>query len=321
MKKRKAVSLKSIVSLIAVILIMLLTQITAGAAEVNYCITDIGGTPYSDTDCDGITDDEESDIPQCSPSVCCPGIYCDAPKDLFVILVPCEPSNPQCPWITKLPEDPLYILTTAALDLHITVHQINSSQTCCDANSATVFPGCCLNYPSTCTLIDSDPTYCERNVTYNQKAVRIVEDTNTNGSILGRTLPPGTPNTAGDSTIFTQRIINAVDSLCNCGATSNCNTCVDALDGTIGEAAVIDKYIRHNIAHEVGHAMTLKRLSATDIGYHYPSQTNVILDSSVYYVKTGKKKHPTYNFYIGSSYYTGTDPQYGINDLDGATLR
>src|SRR5262245_56803788 len=44
-----------------------------------------------------------------------------------------------------------------------------------------------------------------------QKAVRITEDLNTNDTIWGRSLFQGTPNTAVEATVFTQRIKNALD--------------------------------------------------------------------------------------------------------------
>jgi len=137
---------------------------------------------------------------------------------------------------------------------------------------------------------------------------------------MGLTLS-GTADTAGDATVFTQRIINAVDGICKCGPASACSTCVDADQTTTGESALIKKYIRHTEAHEAGHAMSLRAVSSTDIGEHYPSGTNVLLDSSVYYVQTTNKqtKVTTNKFYIGSGYYTGT--MYTPNDVAGAKLK
>ena len=278
MKKRKGINLKIILSLIALILVMLFTQIPAQGAT--NCYTDT----FPDTDCDGLTDTDETTIPQCLSDQVNPQIACiPSVKDLFVILLPCDNAvNGTCSTgQSLLPTNPLSILSTAASqNLGITVHQINPAQVCCSSI---------------------------RNVTTTQKAVRILESIASSAN-LGTSIP-GTPNTTSDyAYVYTQTINNTVKSICGT------STCKDA-DGTTTIANVADKYKRHTIAHEIGHMMTLRAVSSTDIGSHYPTQTNVILDSSVYYVKA----KGGYTFYIGSTYYTGT--AYTPNDRDGAALR
>lgn len=323
MKSREDISLRSALGLIAIILIMLFIQVPAHGAT--NCATVINSVTYPDTDCDGITDAEEAAeaaIPECGTGQMNPQPTCSPNgKDLFVMLLPCGDllNNPTCPGVSKLPATaPLGILSTAAIDLGITVHQIDPSQTCC--NTHTVYPACC-DLSSNCNNIPAC-TSDIRNVTPKQMAVRILESTNINGTNLGLTLPPGTPNTAGDATVFTQRIINFVHGLCKCADPNNCPTCQDALGGTQGEANIIAKFIRFAIAHEAGHAMTLRAVSSTDIGEHYPSGTNVLLDSSVYYTQSTSKGVTTTKFYIGSNYYTCTSRcKYAPNDTVSAALR
>jgi len=334
MKKRKVINLRSILSLIALILVMLFIQIPAQGAT---CSTVISGTTYPDTDCDGLLDAEETQpIPQCSStseyqttwSSCnANGSGCSqthtacnsTAMDLFAILLPCgDTNNPSlCQVASKLPTTPLGIFSTAARNvLGITVHQITPSYTCCSTNT-TVYPACCNTADtSNCTAITS--ASCTKNVTPTQMAVRILESTDTTAPNLGYTLT-GTVATAGDATVWTQKIINAVEAICKCGPTSNCTTCVDVDGITIGEQNVIQKFIRHTIAHEAGHAMTLRAVSTTDIGEHYPSGTNTLLDSSVKVQQSTRSKVTTSTWYIGSNYYTGTAVT--PNDVGAAKLR
>lgn len=320
MKSREDISLRRALGLILMVLTVLLFQVPAQGAT--NCSTVINSVTYPDKDCDGITDTEETPataIPQCGSGACNPDS-----EDLFVILMKCGdqyyPYQSTCPNPTNLPSnlDPLGILSTAASALGITVHQIDPLQTCCNGTGHIVVPACCA-LGDNCGAVTAC-TLNNRNVTPTQMAVRILEKTDTNGTDLGVTTPPGTPDTAGDAVVFTQRIKNFVHGLCNCTAPDNCpTTCYDALDQTQGEANVIAKFMRHTIAHEAGHAMTLRAVSSTDIGEHYPQQTNVLLDSSVYYTQSkGVTK-----FYIGSGYYTCTSHcKYGPpNDKDSATLR
>jgi hypothetical protein len=70
-----------------------------------------------------------------------------------------------------------------------------------------------------------------------QKAIRITEDRNTNDTIWGRSLFQGTPNTAGEATVFTQRIKKALDDK------------YMSATGSLAPQNVVDNCIRHTIAH------------------------------------------------------------------------
>ena len=87
-----------------------------------------------------------------------------------------------------------------------------------------------------------------------QKAVRLTESlalvkTSTGSLIWGKTPTLGTPNTAGESTVFTQAINNDIRAKYS-AATANGGSYSDA---TI--QAKIDECVRHVNAHEVGHTL------------------------------------------------------------------
>lgn len=117
-----------------------------------------------------------------------------------------------------------------------------------------------------------------------QKAVRVTESLDTsNPTILGYTSSCGTPNGLDLTTVYTARIKNFVKSVYP-GAPQS----------------LIDTYIKHTIAHEVGHSVgpLAPVFNSNYGGYHYKTGTNVLMDQSVYY--KGK------TFYIGTA-YTSTD--------------
>ncbi len=99
------------------------------------------------------------------------------------------------------------------------------------------------------------------------------------------------------ATVYTARIIGHVNSVCSPAVSDG--DCKDADGVTIGRAAVINKYIKHTIAHEVGHNMVLtdtynKRFG----GYHYKTGSATVLDQSVYYTN----KNDKVTWYIGSAF-------------------
>ncbi len=113
-----------------------------------------------------------------------------------------------------------------------------------------------------------------------QKAVRVAESLDTsNPTLLGSTSSCGTPNGLDLTTIYTARIKNFVKSI-NPGAPQS----------------LIDTYIKHTIAHEIGHSVgpLAPVYNSNYGGYHYKTGTKVILDQSVYYKGT--------TFYIGTTY-------------------
>ncbi len=195
-----------------------------------------------------------------------------ATKDLFVILVPASP--------TKIPSaNPLEFISNpmAAGGLGIAVHQIASGQ----ANTSRV--------------VTSSST---------QKAMKITESldiTTKNLDILG-TSNYGTPNGLDAATVYTQRIFKFIESVCGTGFLNNSN-CLDST-GVRGQA-LLDKYVKHTIAHEAGHMMKLTKVSNSNYGgYHYaPSTTDPLLTmaQSVTYLRVGE----TVTFYLGVNFPSG----------------
>jgi hypothetical protein len=195
-------------------------------------------------------------------------------KDLFVILVRATPSH--------LPQNPLEFVSRPTQEggLGITVHELISTPD-----------------PS-----GEDPG---RSISPNQKAVRVTEDLDTNGEVLG-IANYGTPNQLDYAMVYTQRIINHIDSVCE-GATTQC---ADA--SGISRPALYDLYIKHTIAHEIGHMLAL----TTDYnerfgGHHYASGSRIIMEQSVKY--TSKQGGRNVTFYISTEY---ADPA----DIQGAAL-
>jgi len=197
-----------------------------------------------------------------------------ATKDLFVILIPAGTSN--------IPGNPLeYIYMPKSVGgLAIATHQIAEGQT---DPSRVVSPSS------------------------SQKAIRITESLDTsNLNILG-SASYGTPNGLDNATVYTQRIIEFIKSKCGTNYATNTN-CLDNT-GNYGQA-VVNKYIKHTIAHEAGHMMKLTKVyDSKNGGNHYKTGTNVIMDQSVYYTsKSGKV-----TFYMGTTFTS--------NDQTDATLK
>jgi hypothetical protein len=125
-----------------------------------------------------------------------------------------------------------------------------------------------------------------------EKYVRITEslDAPVDATVLGSSTC-GTPD-QDLGTVYTQRIVNHLTSV-NAGASQD----------------DINKYIKHTIAHELGHMVgpLAPVYNANYGGYHYPSEANdKTMNQFVYYTGTGS----TAVFYIGTSYTT--DDQAGI---------
>jgi hypothetical protein len=127
-----------------------------------------------------------------------------------------------------------------------------------------------------------------------EKYVRITESldpTMANPPVLGSSTC-GTPD-QDLGTVYTQRIVNHLTSVF----------------GTTPDPAFRDKYIKHTIAHELGHMVgpLAPVYNANYGGYHYASDANdQIMNQAVYVTGTGSNAV----FYIGTS-YTSTD-QAGI---------
>ena len=134
--------------------------------------------------------------------------------------------------------------------------------------------------------IPYDPANPDRYVSQDslQKAVRITESLHPEGNILGYA-NQGTPNDLDDAIIYTEHIKSHVNSVYGNPAAV--------------PAGLIYTYIKHTIAHEIGHMTSL----AVDYnrrfgGYHYKSGSEVIMEQAVKY--TDKKGIIT--FYISTEY-------------------
>jgi hypothetical protein len=220
--------------------------------------------------------------------------------DLFVVLV----SNPTS---TLMPTNPLQYFTTAMGYNGTTgmiIHQLNVTKAPLDR---TVFSG------ST------------------QKAVMVTESRDTTSwDVLGIS-NTGLPGGLDQTTIYTDRIKNAIMKACGCTGTYsvalgapyyglNCTastygtaSCVDSTGlydkittGSNPTYDLTNKYIQHTIAHEIGHVLgpLAPNYDANYGGYHYMPGTNVIMDQSIYY--TYSKSTNTTTFYIGVD-FTATD--------------
>lgn len=112
-----------------------------------------------------------------------------------------------------------------------------------------------------------------------QKAISIAESTDVNGSILGN-CQWGNPDGLDGCVVFTQRIKNFINSVCD-----------SAGDNTTDRQQVFLAYITQSFLHETGH--TLGGMTATYDsragGYHYKSGSGVVMEQSIAYsTKRGK---------------------------------
>jgi hypothetical protein len=230
-----------------------------------------------DVDNDGFTDSQESTgitlfDQSLFPSCIGTGYqraYCldPASKDLFVILVPAMS--------TLIPANPLEFVSRNQTSggLGIATHEIAS------ANAGL-----------------------DREITTTQKAVRITESLDTGNNVILGISQYGTPNGLDLATVYTQRIKNHIMSVC--GSSFGTSKCAD--NTGVSSQALIDKYIKHTIAHEAAHMLMLTTTNNERLGgHHYKTGTNVILDQSVYYKGTA--------FYIGTTFTSA--------DKSGATLK
>lgn len=224
-----------------------------------------------DSDSDGFTDLQEIEGIVLHNGDVVPGLDSQLPReqrldpttpDLFVILVSAEDLDPTVS--SNLPANPLEFINKPQAEggLGIVTHEIPYAV--------------------------ADP---KRYVTPTQKAVRITEKLDPEGIILGYA-NQGTPNGLDEAIIYTERIKNHIYSTC-----ADAGTCIDSA-GNTGQN-LIDTYIKHTIAHEIGHMTRL----AVDYnrrfgGYHYKSGSKVIMEQAVVY--TDKKGKVT--FYISTEY-------------------
>jgi hypothetical protein len=142
--------------------------------------------------------------------------------------------------------------STGQFGLGIAVHEITATQA---ATDRTV----CKKTGSTACQIPTGQSV-------RQKAVKVTESLDqTADNVLGFTSGCTTPNGMDLTTIYTQKIYNLLYS--------------------IGQQDKLHLYIKHTIAHEIGHTLgPLAPVNIPEYGpYHYQSANNdLIMDQSVY---------------------------------------
>ena len=230
-------------------------------------------TSTNDADGDGFTDAEECSgitlLDGVTVTSCVAGVdrnSCLDPnsKDVFVIVVPAAGS-------TLLGADPLRILkgtNVTGTKLGLAIHQITEGQT------------------------------TDRRVNGSQNAIRITESLDTADVTTG-ICNQGTPNGLDGCVVYTQRIVNFVNSKCPAGVTCLISP---ATSGTA--AAVISTFIQNTIAHEASHSLSVTATYNSRYGgNHYQTGTNVVMDQSVYYTVKGTKA----TFFLPGAYATA-DP-------------
>jgi len=110
-----------------------------------------------------------------------------------------------------------------------------------------------------------------------QKAIRIAESTDTNGTILGN-CQWGTPNGLDGCVVYSQRIKSFIDTNCP--------------GNTEPERQLMFKaYITQSFLHEMGHSLggLASQYNSRTGGYHYKSGSGFVMDQSVSYsARSGK---------------------------------
>lgn len=174
-----------------------------------------------------------------------------------------------------------YGVTFAGLSaLGVTIHQVETTDVGADR-----------------TVTDL-PTEVPNPLLSPQKAVRITEDLDTTGSTLGY-CQYGTPNGLGSCAIYTQRILNFINSSC-------AGLQIVLADGRTPSDAysAFRAYAAHTILHEAGH--TLGGLTASYNsrygGYHYSAGT-IMEQYVVVTAKSGKCK-----FAVSPNWNLSLDP-------------
>jgi hypothetical protein len=250
MDERQTIKMNIVFMLFAVAALVVLhaqpagaiTECTRGAAEI---CADVGNTGADDCDSDGFSNSDECaglTLPNDAMAIyasCVSGIddsACPDPAvrssdetlspahpDLFVALVRAL-SNSNIPE-PGAPDyfDPFAFVKAPVPDgLGIAVHEVEINQ---------------IGIGS-----------CPRCVTADQNAVKLTESLNTtSGTDLGSSAF-GSPNDRDDAIIYTERIIDHIDTVC-AGAT----TCQDVSGAT--DQALDNLYIQRTINHELGHSI------------------------------------------------------------------
>jgi len=276
MEKRKGIKLILILGVVAgAALVLALSPIQARA---------------QDSDWDGFTDQQEIEgITLCGGDPF-PGSQTNLARasrldpyspDLFVVVVR-QPGT----YIPSPLPDQFYQMISG---LGVTVHEIDELQMCGDrkvssastqkgvkitesvdppdAIDVTECPGC-ANWPD-CPSVDIADTGC---CPYYQMSVGEANR--------------GTPNELDFGTVYTERIRWYVDCT------------YQQANQTSYPPDVLETYILHTIAHEVGHNMVLRKKYTSRYWYHYSSRDKVVMSKSV----SVKTQRGTVTFQIGTEF-------------------
>ena len=211
---------------------------------------DSDGDGFSDVDeCNGLTLTAAlggGSFPRCTTATTDRSTCVDPnTKDVFIIVVPAATSF--------LPSNLLQLLSGLPVGVHV------------------------ITQTTAQVLLNPDRTV---SVNGTQKAIRLSESLDTNGSTAGQ-CTWGTPNDAAECVVFTRRIVNFVNSTfatCTPGATL----------ATI--QSIITTYIQQVAVHEPSHSMKLTKIYDIKYGgHHYAPGTNAMMaQNNTYSCKGGK---------------------------------
>jgi len=146
------------------------------------------------------------------------------------------------------------------------------------------------------TQVNSDRTFVSKPSPSPQKAIRVAESLDANGSILG-SCTWGTPLNLDGCAVFTQRIYNHITSVCTSAGDPNLTTKRTQFLIDISLWA-----IRHEAGHV--HGGLAGSYVAKDGGYHYPCGSGTTMEQCLSYSTTGG----VCNWTIPSGWNTTLDP-------------
>ncbi len=249
---------------------LLLAAAPAWSAVDCSALTEPGG----DFDEDGIRNGEEcgvpspftlingDEVPYCGNGTGTVGCLHPNKADVFIILN-------EAPGSVLIPDDPFAMVSQVNDGLDITVHVIDKSQANADR-----------------TIINR-PDYSK---------VRAAQITESLIPAAGKDTKIGTAQQemfVDKATVYTQRIVDRVNSACDEGS-----TCKD-ISGVSGREGLIDLYIKNILAHELGHILSITPESNRRFGgHHWKAGEGFVMDQNIIY--TSKKGKVT--FYITSQY-------------------
>jgi len=272
---------------------LLLSQVPAEAGAVR---CDRNPSNTTDTDGDGFTDYQECNgitlftgnpfLGYNSKGINPRSQYLDPnSKDLFVILVRSDDPGGLGGGPTKITKK-----TDNATDVAYWFPYVSNAAN--QTNQTTGFGlgiAVHLIYPTTTAPAPADRTVCPTcalptGQSVKQKMIKVTESLDqTADNVIGYTSLCGTPDGPDLTTVYTQKIYNLLRSI----------------QGTV-QPATLELYIKHTIAHEIGHTVgPLAPVNYPEYGqYHYQSaDNNLIMDQSVYVSGS--------NVYVGTRYTAG----------------